>query len=103
MKKQTIEIDFIEFEDIQLGDVFTLEIGYSNDDYRVIAIEKDRIILHNEQDEEDMWIDKEKFENYFNLLAENIYDYYKVLSIHRLGTIWQSVENQCIWKIDRDY
>ena len=102
MKKQTIEIDFIEFDDIQIGDVFTIEVGIHHDDYKVTAIKEGRIILHDEEHCVHMWINKEGFENYFNLLAESIYDYYKVVSIHRLGTIWQSVENQCIWKLDRD-
>lgn len=103
MKKQTIEIDFIEFDDIQVGDVFSFYIGMHLIDYDVVSIEKDRIILHNKGRYKPFYILKENFDNYFNLRIENGWDGHKVLTIRRrLDTIWQCVENQSVRKLGRD-
>ena len=105
MRKENIELKFIEFEDIQVGDVLGLQDDDEDDYlyYQVAEITDERIIARNPQYEvyeEECKVHRQDFNKRLGLLAECKRNYKYVDCVIRAGKrIWDSVDNQILWAL----
>ena len=98
MREKSITLNFIDFEDIQIGDVLVFLTESEEEDflyYRVTEITNDRILAHGSNYEEDCQIHKKTLYKNSCLPAEFEYGFRPVDTILRKGEIlWECVDNQ---------
>ena len=99
MREKSITLKFIDFEDIQIGDVLVFLTEDENEEdflyYRVTEITDDRILAHDPNHEEDCQIHKKTLYKNSCLPAECECGFRPVDSILRNGEIlWECVDEQ---------
>lgn len=94
MKKENVELSFIEFDDIRVGDIIVLQDDEDFMHCRVIEITDDRILAYDSDIDEHCRIHKQDFNKRAGLLAECRWDYKYVDSILRTEVLWECVDSQ---------